>query len=90
MQLQEPNADVAQPLVPISASERARIPSSLPQDMSQQAAAAIESLKGEDPKVVPAISSRAGVQHKSISQDSFLASVDAQILQVSLLARRDI
>lgn len=51
MQLQEPNVDVAHPLVPISQPERARIPSSLPQDMTQQAANAIESLKGDDPKV---------------------------------------
>ncbi|GMH33262.1 hypothetical protein BSKO_01096 [Bryopsis sp. KO-2023] len=52
MQLQEPNADIAEPLVPIPAVERNHIPKTLPPDMTEEAEQALESIKGDDPKVV--------------------------------------
>lgn len=52
MQLQEPNSEVPEPLVPIPAPERARVASTLPADMGKEAVQAIDALKEEDPKVL--------------------------------------
>lgn len=52
MQLQEPNSEVPEPLVPIPAPERAQVASTLPADMGKEALQAIDALKEEDPKVL--------------------------------------